>query len=74
MSERAHLLKTEQPRDFGYTQPAVIEVTNRKIAAQVLQYLSEVQPVILKPPSKRPLAQAQRASDVSRENSSMRKQ
>jgi hypothetical protein len=29
MRERADLMKTEQPRDLGYMQLAVIEVTNR---------------------------------------------
>src|SRR5262249_51448404 len=44
MRECAHLTKTEQPRDLGYVQPAVIEVTNCQIAPQLLKYFSEVQP------------------------------
>jgi hypothetical protein len=42
MCECAHLLKTEQPRDCGYMQFAVIEVADRQIAAQALKNLSEV--------------------------------
>src|SRR5262249_56259565 len=41
MRERAHLMKTEQPRDLGYVQPAVIEVTNSQIAPELLKYFSE---------------------------------
>jgi hypothetical protein len=29
MSECAHLMKAEQPRNLGYMHPAVVEVTNR---------------------------------------------
>ena len=42
MCERTHLLKTEQPRDCGYMQFAVIEVADRQILAQALKNLSEV--------------------------------
>ena len=38
MRERTHLVKTEQPRDLGYMQLAVIEVTSRQIASQLLKY------------------------------------
>jgi hypothetical protein len=34
--ECAHLMKAEQPRNFRYMQLAVIEVTNRQIAPQLL--------------------------------------
>src|SRR5262249_42655696 len=36
MRECAHLMKAEQPRDLGYMQLAVIEVTNSQIAPQLL--------------------------------------
>jgi hypothetical protein len=42
MCERTHLLETEQPRDCGYMQFAVIEVADRQIVAQALKKLSEV--------------------------------
>ena len=48
MRERAHLTKTEQPRDLGYMQLAIIELTNCQIAAQLLKYFSEVQPFVRK--------------------------
>src|SRR5262249_8339610 len=40
MSECAHLMKAEQPRNLGYMHLAVVEVTNRQIAPQVLKYLT----------------------------------
>jgi len=64
MRERAHLMKTEQPRNLGYMQLAVIEVTNRQIAPQLLKYFREVQPFVRKPSCKRPLAHSQTASNV----------
>ena len=36
MGERAHVIKAEQPRNLGYMQLAVTEVTNRQIAPQLL--------------------------------------
>ena len=42
MCERAHLLETEQPRDCGYMQFPVMEITDRQIVAQALKNLSEV--------------------------------
>jgi hypothetical protein len=36
MREGTHLMKAEQPRNFRYMQLAVIEVTNRQIAPQLL--------------------------------------
>src|SRR5262249_58185640 len=74
MRESAHLMKTEQPRNLGCMQLAVIEVTNCQIAAQLLKYLSEVQPFVRKPSCKRPLAHSQTTSNVFHEHSSMRKQ
>src|ERR1700757_17294 len=74
MGECAHLMKTEQPRNFGYMQLAVIEVTNRQIVPQLLKYFSEVQTFVRKPSRKRPLAHSQNASDVLHEHPSMRKQ
>src|SRR5262245_66044224 len=44
MRECADLVKTEQPRNLGYMQLAIIEVTNCQIAPQLLKYFSEVQP------------------------------
>ena len=57
-------MKTEQPRDLGYMQLAVIEVTNCQIAPQLLKYFSEVQPFVRKPSCKRPLAHSQTSSNV----------
>src|SRR5215475_14390631 len=74
MRECAHLMKTEQPRNLGYVQLAVIEVTNRQIAPQLLKYFSEVQSFVRKPSGQRPLAHSQTASNVFHEHSSMRKQ
>src|SRR5215467_2199817 len=74
MRERADLMKTEQPRDLGYVQLAVIEVTNCQIASQLLKYFSEVQPFVRKLSGQRPLAHSQTASNVFHEHSSMRKQ
>src|SRR5262245_11169644 len=73
MRERAHLTKTEQPRDLGYVQPAVIEVTNCQIAPQLLKYFSEVQPFVRKPSCKRPLAHSQTAGNVFHAHLSMGK-
>src|SRR5262249_37405360 len=73
MRERAHLMKTEQPRDLGDMQLAVIEVTNRQIAPQLLKYFREVQSFVRKPSCKRPLAHSQTAGNVFHEHSSMRK-
>src|SRR5215470_15629772 len=74
MRECAHLSKAEHPRNLGYMQLAVVEVTNRQIASQLLKYFSEVQALVRKPSCKRPLAHPQTASDVFHEHSSMRKQ
>jgi hypothetical protein len=74
MRECAHLMKTEQPRNVGYMQLAVIEVTYRQIVPQLLKYFSEVQAFVRKPSRKRPLAHSQTASDVLHEHPSMRKQ
>src|SRR5215813_5921878 len=74
MRECAHLMKTEQPRDLGYMQLAVIEVTNRQIAPQVLKYFSEVQPFVRKLSCKRPFADSQAAGNIFHEHPSMRKQ
>src|SRR5215475_2629639 len=73
MRERTHLVKTKQPRNLGYMQPAVIEVANCEIAPQLLKYFSEVQLFVRKPSCKRPLAHSQTASNIFREHSSMRK-
>src|SRR5262245_6234449 len=64
MRECAHLTKAKQPRDLGYMQLAVIEVTNRQVAPQLLKYLGEVQTFVRKLSCKRPLAHSQTASDV----------
>src|SRR5262244_670937 len=74
MRECAHLMKTEQPRNLGYMQLAIIEVTNCQITPQLLKYFGEVQPFVGKLSSKRPLAHSQAASNVFHEHSSMRKQ
>src|SRR6516164_875303 len=71
MRERAHLMKTEQPRNLGYMQLAVIEVTNCQIASQLLKYFSEVQPFVGKPSGQRPLAHSQSATNVFHEHFSM---
>src|SRR5262245_37012310 len=73
MRERAHLMKTEQPRNLGYMQLAVVEITNCQIASQLLKYFREVQPFVRKPSCKRPLAHSQTASNVFHEHFSMRK-
>src|SRR5262252_4593185 len=73
MRECAHLMKAEQPRDLGYMQLAIIEVTNCQIAAQLLKYFSEVQPFVRKPSCKRPLAHSQTAGNVVHAHLSMRK-
>src|SRR6266508_4250557 len=54
-------------------QLAVIEVTNRQIAPQLLQYFSEVQSFVRKLSCQRPLAHSQTASNVFHDHSSMRK-
>src|SRR3954466_15506286 len=74
MGERAHLMKAEQPRNLGYMQLAVVEVTNRQIAPQLLKYFGEVQPFVRKLSCKCPIAHSQTASNVFHEYSSMRKQ
>src|SRR5262249_49630324 len=74
MRERADLMKTKQPRDLGYMQLAVIEVTNCQIAPQLLKYFSEVQPFVRKLSCKRPFAHSQTASNVFHEHSSVGKQ
>src|SRR5215475_13851453 len=73
MRERAHLMKTEQPRDLGYVQPAVIEVANCQVAPQLLKYFGEVQPFVREPSCKRPLAHSQTAGNVFHARLSMRK-
>src|SRR5215467_10193415 len=73
MRERADLMKTEQPRNLGCMQLAVVEITNCQIAPQLLKYFSEVQPFVRKPSRQRPLAHSQIASNVVHEHSSMRK-
>ena len=42
MRESAHLMKAEEPGNFGYMQLAVIEVTHCQIVPQLLKYFSEV--------------------------------
>src|SRR5262249_14276895 len=74
MRECAHLSKAEHPRNLGHMQLAVVEVTNRQIASQLLKNFSEVQPFVRKPSCKRPPAHPQTARDVFHEHSSMRKQ
>ena len=74
MRECAHLTKAKQPRDLGYMQLAIIKITNRKIAAQLLKYFSEAQPLVRKLSCKRPLAHSQTASNVLHKDSSVRKQ
>src|SRR6516162_5372022 len=74
MRECAHIIKAEQPRDLGYMQLAVIEVTYCQIAPQLLKYFSEVQPFVRQFSCQRPLAHSQNASNVFHEHSSMRKQ
>ena len=66
-------MKTEQPRNLGYMQFAVIEVANCQIAPKLLKYFSEVQPFVRKPSRKRPLAHSQAAGNVFHEHSSMGK-
>src|SRR6516225_11018027 len=73
MRERAHLMKTEQPRDLGYMQLAVIKVADRQIAPQLLKYFSEVQPFVGEPSCQRPLAHSQTAGNVVHAHLSMRK-
>src|SRR6516162_8411180 len=73
MRERAHLMKTEQPRDLGYMQLAVIKVADRQIAPQLLKYFGKVQPFVREPSCKRPLAHSQTAGNVVHARLSMRK-
>src|SRR5215472_17508710 len=73
MRECAHLMKTEQPCDLGYVQPAIIEVTNCQIAPQLLKYFGEVQPFVREPSCKRSLAHSQTAGNVFHAHLSMRK-
>src|SRR4029077_13295287 len=74
MRECAHLTKAEQPSNLGYMQLAVIDIMNCEIVAQLLKYLSEVQPFVRELSSKRPLAHSQTASNVFHVHSSMGKQ
>src|SRR5262249_14157601 len=74
MRECAHLRKAEHPRNLGYMQLAVVEVTNRQIASQLLKYFSEVQALVRKPSCKRPLTHSKLTSNVFYAHSSMRKQ
>src|SRR5262249_60631112 len=74
MRECGHLMKAEEPGNFGYMQLAVIEVTNRQIAPQLLKYFSEVQPFVRKLSCKRPLAHSQTAGNAFHEHFSVRKQ
>ena len=74
MRECAHLMKTEQPRDLGDMQLAVVEVTNCQIAPQLLKCFREVQSFVRKPSCKRPLAHSQTAGNVFHKHFSMRKQ
>jgi hypothetical protein len=46
MRECAHLMKAEEPGNFGYMQLAIIEISDRQIVPQLLKYFSEVQPFI----------------------------
>src|SRR5215469_5007846 len=46
MRECAHFMKAEQPRNLGHVQLAIIEVTNRQSAPQLLKYFGEVQPFV----------------------------
>src|SRR5262245_16188289 len=73
MSECAHLMKAKQPRNLGYMHLAVVEVTNRQIAPEVLKYLTVVQPLVRKFSCKRPLAHSKTASHLFQEHPSMRK-
>src|SRR5262249_9298890 len=74
MREGADLAKTEQPRNLGDVQLAVVEVANRQIVPQLLKYFIEIQLLRRKSSCKRPLAHSQAASNVFREHASMRKQ
>ena len=38
-------MKAEQPRNLGYLQLAIVEVTNRQIASELLKYLTVPDPV-----------------------------
>src|SRR5215471_7185308 len=71
--ERADLMKTEQPRNLGYMQLAVVEITSCQIAPQLLKYFSEVQAFVRKPSRQRPLAHSQAAGNVFHEHSPMGK-
>src|SRR5262245_5537184 len=73
MSECAHLMKAEQPRNLRYMHLAVVEVTNRQIAPELLKYLTVVQPFVRQLSCKRPLAHSETASHVIHEHPSMRK-
>ena len=54
--------EAEQPRDLRYMQLAVVEVTDCKIATQVLKYFTEVQTFVRKPSRKRFLAHSPAAT------------
>src|SRR5262245_61707086 len=64
MSECAHLIKAEQPRNLGYMHLAIVEVTNRQIAPELLKYLTVVPPCVRELPCKRPLAHSDTASSA----------
>src|SRR5258707_5606680 len=73
MRECTHLVKAEQPRDLGYMQLAVIKITNRQIAPQLLKYFGKVQPFVREVSGQRSLAHSQTAGNVFHEHPSMRK-
>src|SRR5262245_49839254 len=73
MSESAHLMKAQKPRNLGYMHLAVVEVTNRQIAPEVLKYLTVVQSFVRKFSCERPLAHSKTASNVFDEHPPMRK-
>src|SRR5262245_21532428 len=62
--ECAHLTKAKQPRNLGYMQLAVLEVTSRQIASHLLKYFSKVQLFVRELSCKRPLAHSQTASNI----------
>src|SRR5258708_36486198 len=73
MRECTHLVKAEQPRNLRYMQLAVIKVTNRQIAPQLLKYFGKVEPFVRKLSGQRSLAHSQTAGNVFHEHPSMRK-
>src|SRR5262249_29861036 len=74
MRECAHLVKAEQPRNLGYMQLPVMQVTNRQIAPQLLKDVSEVESFVRKLSCKCPSAHSKIASDVFNRHPPMRKQ